>query len=73
MARPSDFLTEAEVADARARRMVAEHLQMIEGNPLTAEQREMFDMFERERWSHERRLTHILNLARAVASAQAAE
>lgn len=33
------------------------HLQDIEGNPLDAEQ---IAMFEREAWSHERRLAYIL-------------
>lgn len=37
----------------------ADSLQRIEGNPLDADQRAMFDMFEREGWSSERRLEHI--------------
>ena len=55
-----DRLTEADAERARERRLVAAHLQEIEGNPLDAEQIAMFEMFERERWSHERRLAHIL-------------
>lgn len=35
------------------------HLQALEGNPLDAEQIAMFEMFEREGWSEERRLSHI--------------
>ncbi len=43
-------------------RLLAEaaHLQSIEGNPLTAEEIAMFEMFEREGWSPERRRVHIL-------------
>ena len=47
---------------AAAARLLAEaaHLQAIEGNPLTAEEIAMFEMFEREGWSPERRRAHIL-------------
>ncbi len=38
----------------------AVHLQAIEGNPLTAEEIAMFEMFEREGWSPVRRRAHIL-------------
>jgi len=38
----------------------AAHLQEIEGNPLTDAELEMFEMFEREGWSHERRRAYIL-------------
>ncbi len=38
----------------------AAHLQAIEGNPLKAEEIAMFEMFEREGWSPERRRAHIL-------------
>ncbi len=38
----------------------AAHLQAIEGNPLTAEEIAMFEMFEREGWSPERRRALIL-------------
>lgn len=37
----------------------AAHLQLIEGNPLDAEQLAMFEMFEREGWESERRLAYI--------------
>jgi phage terminase small subunit len=53
------------IAALRKRRIAAARLQEIEGNPLTAEDAAMFEMFEREGWSHERRRAHIL--ARAVA------
>ena len=44
----------------RQRRLDMQHLQYIEGNPLTAEEIEMFEMFEREDWSHERCRAYIL-------------
>ena len=49
-------------ASIAADRRLAEatHLQAIEGNPLTAEEIAMFEMFEREGWSPARRRAHIL-------------
>ena len=49
-----------EVAGANDRLAEAAHLQTIEGNPLTAEEIAMFEMFEREGWLPERRRAHIL-------------
>jgi hypothetical protein len=43
------------------------NLQAIEGNPLDAEDIAMFEMFEREGWSHERRRAHILAWAKTIA------
>jgi hypothetical protein len=57
--------------DARARRKRLEgaiRLQEIEGNPLDAEQMAMFEMFEREGWSDERRLKYVLERARRRAA-----
>jgi hypothetical protein len=54
------LLSPADVEKARKRRLVAMRLQEIEGNPLSAEDVAMFEMFERERWSHERRRVYIL-------------
>jgi hypothetical protein len=65
---PTVRLTEAEVAQARKRRLVAMRLQEIEGNPLSADQVAMFEMFEREAWTHERRLAYILAKVRAHAA-----
>jgi len=39
---------------------VAMRLQEIEGNPLSADDIAMFEMFEREGWSDERRRAYIL-------------
>ncbi|MES1197633.1 MAG: hypothetical protein ABUL55_03300 [Pseudomonadota bacterium] len=58
------LLSEAEVAEARQRRLEAMALQEIEGNPLDAEDVALFEMFERERWSHERRRAFLLTRAR---------
>ena len=55
-----DRLSEAEVAEAHQRLRVAMKLQEIEGNPLSADDIAMFDMFERERWPHERCTAYIL-------------
>jgi hypothetical protein len=52
-------------AAVRQRRLVAMHLQAIEGNPLDAEDIAMFEMFEREGWSDERCRAYILARARA--------
>jgi hypothetical protein len=57
-------LSPSEVEAARKRRLAAMRLQEIEGNPLSDDQVAMFEMFEREAWSHERRRAYIL--AKAV-------
>ncbi len=49
----------ATTVAANGRLTEAVHLQAIEGNPLTAEEIAMFEMFERERWSPERRRAHV--------------
>ena len=49
------------------------HLHKIEGNPLDAEQIAMFEMFEREGWSHERRRAYILARAGVAEPPRAAE
>jgi hypothetical protein len=60
-------LTPEEVAVVRQRRIEAMHLQIIEGNPLTAEDVAMFEMFDREGWSHQRRLEYLQKLGRELA------
>jgi len=42
------------------------HLQSIEGNPLNADQIAMFQMFEKENWSQEKRLAYIKERASAA-------
>ena len=56
---------ECSLDEAKGRRLVAMHLQHIEGNPLNAEEIAMFEMFERESWSHDRRLAYINERAAA--------
>ena len=60
-------LTPEEIETARQRRLEAVKLQEIAGNPLDADEVAMFEMFEREGWSHERRRAYIIS--RALASA----
>lgn len=57
-------LSDAQARAAKARRLEAMHLQEIEDNPLDAEQIAMFEMFEREKWSHERRRGYIAQRAK---------
>ena len=66
--RNTAHLSATEVTDARQRRFEAMRLQEIEGNPLTAEDVALFEMFEREAWPHERRLAYILAEARNLAA-----
>jgi len=68
MLRTPKLLSKAEVSVARQRRLEALNLQAIEGNPLDAEDIAMFQMFEHERWSHERRRTYILARMKALAA-----
>ena len=62
-----------DVAAANDRLAEAAHLQAIEGNPLTAEEIAMFEMFEREGWSPERRRAHILRRIKDRGRVAAAE
>ncbi len=48
-------LTAVEVEEARRRRLTAMGLHAIEANPLSSDQVAMFEMFERQSWSHARR------------------
>lgn len=67
-------ITDSNPGDApRRRRLVAQHLQSIESNPLDAEDIAMFEMFEREAWTHERRRAYILENACAASLVPAAE
>jgi hypothetical protein len=59
------LLSAFEVEAARVRRLEGMAVQEIEENPLSADQTAMFEMFERERWSHARRREHLA--ARVVA------
>ncbi len=61
-------LSPSDIAQARKRRLAAMRLQEIEGNPLSADQVAMFEMFEREAWPHERRRAYILAKVRPLAA-----
>lgn len=62
-----------DAAAGLERRLVAMHLHSMENNPLDADDTAMFEMFEREGWSPERRVDHIRKKALAAALAPAAE
>ena len=61
-------LTASEIEAARRRRLEAMQLQEIEGNPLTADEVRMFEMFEREAWPHEKCRAYILAKAKPLAA-----
>ena len=61
-------LSPAEVTASRTRRLEAMRLQEIEGNPLSADQVAMFEMFEAEAWPHARRRAYILAKAAPLAA-----
>ena len=67
MLKPVKRLSREEIAAARERRIEAMHLQAIEGNPLSPEDIAMFEMFEREGWTHEQRRAYILARVEAIA------
>ncbi|MBS7537757.1 hypothetical protein [Ancylobacter lacus] len=60
-------LSSLSLSERRERRLVAMHLQAMEGNPLDAEDVAMFEMFEREGWSDERCRAYIIEKAKAAA------
>ena len=57
-----------EVELARQRRLSGMRMQEIEGNPLNAADVAMFEMFEREAWSHYSRRAYILDRAVLLAA-----
>jgi hypothetical protein len=52
---------------------MAMRLQEIEANPLSPDQIAMFEMFDHEGWSHERRTAYLLDRARRAGVSHAAE
>jgi hypothetical protein len=68
MASSNSTLTAAQVAAARLLRLEGMRMQEIEGNPVDAEEIAMFEMFEREKWSHERCRAYIIARAKAKQS-----
>lgn len=61
---PPDEATATPAEMAHWGRLVGQKLNAIEGNPLTAEDVAMFKMFEKEGWSHDQCIAHILDDAR---------
>jgi cold shock CspA family protein len=59
MPNDDNTLPAGQIAAARHRRPEAVHMQAIEGSPLDEGQVVMFEMFEREGYSHERCLVDI--------------
>ena len=58
---------------ARKRFADAAHMQMMEGNPLDAEDHAMFEMFDREGWSYEEREAYLIGLFSQERRSPAAE
>jgi len=58
---------------ARLRGLEADHLQEIEGNPLTVEEHTMFEMFEHEGWTPEQQRAYVLAQFEANTAPHAAE
>lgn len=52
-------MSKPTITSARALAIPGAGCQAIEGNPLTPDEIEMFEMFEREGWPHERRIAYI--------------
>ena len=63
----------AQTVAANGRLAEAAHLQAIEDNPLSAEELAMFEMFEREGWTPDRRRAHIARLVNGRGHDAAAE
>ena len=64
------LLTDEELAIAIQRRKEGMNMHAIEGNPLDADDIAMFEMFERERWSHEKCRAYITEWAKKIAQVQ---
>jgi hypothetical protein len=71
--RPAATLPPYEPDPVRLRRLEAEHLQAMEGNPFTDEDRALFDMFEREGWTPDQQREYILARFRGDSATDAAE
>lgn len=65
--------TDQEIAERRHRCLEAMHLQVIEDNPLDAEDIAIFEMFEREKWTDEQCIAYLNAQARALAAKQRPE
>ncbi len=59
MLKTSEPIAARDRRATQTRRTQMQHLNAIEGNPLTDAEIAMFEMFEREGWSHDRRRAFI--------------
>ena len=66
-------MAKEQAAAIRERRQVIMHLQDIEGNPLHPDDIAMFEMFDRECWSHARRRAYVAALEKSELNFNAAE
>jgi len=73
MTEETEKLSPAEALAARERQLTYQHVLAIEGNPLDGEDVAMFEMFEREGWTHEQCRAYIIEQARKAAALPAAE
>lgn len=60
-------IADVELAAIKRRRESFRAISAVEGIEYTAEDEALFAMFDRERWSHERRLEFLRSRARAKA------
>ena len=67
MAEPEQLSADS-VAAAKQRRREAMALADIEGNPLMLADTELFELYEREAWSHERRRADLSERAHRLAA-----
>lgn len=61
-------LTESEIAAIKQRRAEFRAICAVEGIAFTAEDDELFAMFDRERWPHGRRIAYLKSQAVEIAA-----
>ena len=59
-------LDDTEIAAIKRRRAEFRAICAVEGIVFTSEDDELFAMFDRERWSHERRIAYLKSEAKAL-------
>lgn len=64
MSEEKEGMSRKAVNEAKELRFAAMSLQLLEGNPLDAEDIAMFEMFESEAWPHDKRRAYILSQVR---------
>lgn len=60
-------ITDAELAAIARRRAEFRTICAVEGIVFTSEDDELFEMFDRERWPHDRRIAYLKALAKEAA------